>query len=618
MTNTNNNHKRGNPRRKEVGKTGGHKSSHGSSHSRTRKPGGKSPKSGGKPHGGQSNKPIPEVGPNDIRIIPLGGVEEVGRNMTAIETANDLIIVDAGFQFTDEDTPGIDYILPNIQYLEERKDKIRGLFVTHGHLDHIGALPYIIGKIGNPPIYTREFGRLMIQKRQDEFPDLPKLDIREITGKEEVKLKDFKLKFFVVDHSIPDAVGIIIETPYGDIVTTGDVKIDHVDGVPTQREFDTYGIFKDRNVLLLMLDSTNIENPGFSLPESKVLENVDAIMSKTKGRMIIATFASQVDRIVGFIGLAEKYNRKVVMEGRSMKSNMEIAKQIGLVKSKNIISINEMDEYPPEKMMILATGAQGEEFAALMRMANNTHRNIKLQPNDTILLSSSIIPGNEKSITKLKDNLYRHEARIVTYRESDIHASGHGNRGELKWIHEQIPYKFFMPIHGHHYMLRIHADMAKEDMKVPKENVVIPDNGSIVEIQNSGEKIVIRKDVEAPSGLMMVDGFEIGDKHEIVIRDRHLLSEDGFVVVVATVNTRTGKLRKSPDIISRGFIYLRDNQDLLDQSRLIIKKSVETSVAGQHPINFEYVKKEVTDDLRKFLFQQTAKNPIVIPVVLGV
>jgi ribonuclease J len=618
MTNTNNNHKRGNPRRKEVVKTGGHKSSHGPSHSRTRKPGGKTSKPGGRPHGGQNNKPIPEVGPNDIRIIPLGGVEEVGRNMTVVETANDIVLIDAGFQFTDEDTPGIDYILPNIKYLEDKKDKIRGLFVTHGHLDHIGALPYIMERIGNPPVYTREFGRMMIQKRQEEFPHLANLTIKEIKGTERIAYKDLKVQFFVVDHSIPDAIGLIIETPYGDIATTGDVKIDHVDGVPTKKEFDTYGIFKDRNILLLMLDSTNIENPGFSLPEAKVVENVDAIMSKTKGRLIIAMFASNIDRMIEFIKLAEKYNKKVVMEGRSMKANMEIAKQIGLVKSKDFISIGEMADYPPERLLILATGAQGEEFAALMRMANNTHRNIKLEPSDTILLSSSIIPGNEKPITKLKDNLYRHQAQIITYRDSDIHASGHGNREELRWIHEQVPYKFFMPIHGHHYMLRMHADMAKRDLKVPKENVVIPDNGSIVEIQDSGQKIVIREDVEAPSDLMMVDGFEIGDKHEIVIRDRHLLSEDGFVVVVATVNTRTGKLRKSPDIISRGFIYLRDNQDLLDQSRLIIKKSVETSVAGQHPINFEYVKKEVTDDLRKFLFQQTAKNPIVIPVVLGV
>lgn len=617
MTNTNNNnHKRGNPRRKEVGKPKRNQKPQSSSHSR--KPVGRSPQRTGSSSGGKQSKPIPEVGPNDIRIVPLGGVEEVGRNMTVVETANDIILIDAGFQFTDEDTPGIDYILPNIKYLEDKKDKIRGLFVTHGHLDHIGALPYIMERIGNPPLYTREFGRMMIQKRQEEFPHLANLTIKEIKGTEKIAYKDLKVQFFVVDHSIPDAIGLIIETPYGDIATTGDVKIDHVDGVPTKKEFETYGIFKDRNVLLLMLDSTNIENPGFSLPEAKVVENVDKIMKEVRGRLIIAMFASNIDRMIEFIKLAEKYNKKVVMEGRSMKSNMEIAKQIGLVKSKDFISIGEIADYPPERLLILATGAQGEEFAALMRMANNTHRNIKLEPSDTILLSSSIIPGNEKPITKLKDNLYRHQAQIITYRDSDIHASGHGNREELKWIHEQVPYKFFMPIHGHHYMLRMHADMAKREMKVPKENIVIPDNGSIVEIQDSGQKIVIRKDVEAPSDLMMVDGFEIGDKHEIVIRDRHLLSEDGFVVVVATVNTRTGKLRKSPDIISRGFIYLRDNQDLLDQSRLIIKKSVETSVAGQHPINFEYVKKEVTDDLRKFLFQQTAKNPIVIPVILGV
>ena len=559
---------------------------------------------------------IPEPGDN-LRIIPLGGVEEIGKNMTLIEYKDEIIIIDAGLQFGKAETPGVDYIIPDITYLEERKDRIKGLFITHGHLDHIGSIPYIIERLGNPPIYTRQFGAVMMEKRQHEFPHLPKLNIHGLNGDETISLKNLKLKFFIVDHSIPDAMGIIIETPLGDIVTTGDVKIDHVDGIPTPREQEIYSIFKDRNIILLMLDSTNIENQGWSMPEPKVIENVDKIMAQTKGRMIIATFASQIDRMIGFIKLAEKYNRKVVIEGRSMKTNIEMANKMGLVKTNHIIQASEMNDYPPHKILMFATGAQGEEFAALMRMSNNTHRTIKLKATDTILLSSSVIPGNEMDIQKLKDNLYRHEARIITYRDSEIHASGHGNKEELKWIHDQIPYKFFLPIHGHHYMLRIHGDMAARELGVARENIIIPDNGSIIEITPGAKKIVKLKQ-KAQTKIVMVDGFSVSGTQEIVIRDRQSLAKDGMFVVVVSIDPRTGKVRKSPDIIARGFVYLRESQQLLDETRAIVKRSVEKTTKGMHPINFNYVKKTVTDEIRKHLFQQTGKSPIVIPVIIAV
>ena len=563
-----------------------------------------------------NGKPLPDPGEN-IRIIPLGGVEEVGKNMTVIEYKDDIIIIDAGLQFGEVETPGIDYIIPDITYLEERKEKIRGIFITHGHLDHIGAIPYIAERLGNPDVYTREFGAVMMQKRQEEFPQLAKLNIRGLEGNETITLKHLKLQFFVVDHSIPDAMGIIIETPLGDIVTTGDVKVDHVDGDPVPREKEIYSIFKDRKVLMLMLDSTNIENPGWSMPEPKVIENVDAIMKDTKGRLIIAMFASNIDRMIGFMELAEKYNRKVIIEGRSIKTNIEMARKMGLVTTKHIIPLSEMEDHPPHKIMILATGAQGEEFAALMRIANNTHKSIKFTPTDTVLLSSSIIPGNEDAIVKLKDNLYRHEAHIITYRSSEVHASGHGNKEELKWIHNQIPYKFFMPIHGYHYMTRIHADMARYELLVPKENIVVPDNGSIIEITPDGEKITILKE-KAPAGVVMVDGFSVSGMQEVVIRDRQHLAEDGIFVIVASINPRTGKLRKSPDIIARGFVYLRESQELLDETRAIIKRTVENTSKGMHPINFDMVKNAVTEEVRKHLFQRTAKSPMVIPVIIGV
>lgn len=456
---------------------------------------------------------IPPVGEN-IRIIPLGGVEEVGKNMTAIEFGDDIIVIDMGFMFKDDDTPGIDYILPNTKYLEDRKDKIRGVIITHGHLDHIGGIPYIMDRIGNPPMYTRALSTIMIRKRQEEFPHLPALDIRVVEKEDTITMGKLKVRFFAVTHTIPDSMGIIIDTPYGSIVTPGDIKLDHYDGVPTEAEEKEFARFKNENVLLLMMDSTNVDNPGFSTPERVVHENLDNIIKNTKGRLVIGTFASQLERVMKIIMIAEKYGKKIVVEGRSMKNNIEIVLHMGMltVKPDTIITNSEMDNFPPDRIIVLATGAQGDEFAALMRMSNKTHKYFKLTPRDTVLLSSSIIPGNEKAVQKLKDNLARQGAKIIHYRTSDvyIHSTGHGNRGELEWIHKKVGAKFFMPMHGTHYMLRVHEDLAETAVGMPKENIIVPDNGSILEIQDKGAKFVRLKE-SAPGGVMMVDGFSIGN-----------------------------------------------------------------------------------------------------------
>ena len=560
---------------------------------------------------------IPPIG-DSIRIVPLGGVEEIGKNMTVIEFGNDIIVVDAGIQFTDDDTPGVDYILPNIKYLEERKDRIRALVITHGHLDHIGGIPYLITRLGNPPIYTREFGALLIKKRQDEFPNLAPLDIRivELSDKSIPITPNLKIRFFGLTHSIPDSTGIIIETPYGDIVNTGDVRVENELGVPVEKEVEQYKMFKDRNVLLFTMDSTGIDKPGFSPSEASILKNIDGIVAAAPGRIILATFASQVERIVEFLNSARRYGKKVVIEGRSMKTNVDIIKHLNLVDISHIVPIEDIEKYPPNKIMMIATGAQGEEFAALMRMANRTHKFIKLQRSDTIVLSSSVIPGNERAITKLKDNLFRHDSKIITYLDSDVHTSGHGKRGELEWVHKQIPYKFFMPVHGYHYMLKMHAELAAT-LGCPRENIIVPDNGSVLEIQDKGTKFV-RLPEKAPSEDMVVEGLSIGDISEVVIRDRKMLAEDGIFVIIALVNTRNGHLKKSPDIIARGFVYLRESQELLSEARNIIKRSIESTTVGMNPINFDYAKNAVTEDVSRFLFQKTAKKPIVIPVILGV
>ncbi len=568
-------------------------------------------------NGNGEEKPIPPIEPGIVRIIPLGGVEEIGRNMTAVEFGNDIVIIDCGFQFQDDSTPGIDYILPNTKYLEDRKEKIRAVCITHGHLDHIGGIPYVIDRIGYPPIYTRRLTAVMIRKRQDEFPHLKQLTIHEVEKEETVRAGDLRVSFFSVTHTIPDSMGIVIETPYGLVVFTGDLKLDHVNGIPTEKEEKEFGYFKDKKVLFLGADSTNVEKPGFSLPERLVEKNMDEIIASATGRLIIGTFSSQLERIMKIIESCERHGKKILVEGRSMKINIEIVKQLGMLKvnEKTFISPEQLDSLPDRQIVILATGAQGDEFAALMRIAVKTHKYIKIHKNDTVVLSSSIVPGNERAVQKLKDNLSRQGARIIHRDTMDVHSSGHANRDETFWIHQKINPRFFMPMHGYHYMLRVHADIAKACGRAEDE-IIVPDNGAIIEITDEGTKIS-RRGERAPSGLRLVDGFSIGDIQEAVIRDRTVLAQEGMFVIIATVNPQTGRLRKSPDIISRGFIYLRESQELLQQTRIIIKKTIEDTTKGMRPVNFDYVKNNVTDAVARFLFEKTNKRPIVIPVILG-
>ncbi|HAS84786.1 MAG TPA: ribonuclease J [Candidatus Yonathbacteria bacterium] len=565
------------------------------------------------------NSIIPPLKDGDIRIIALGGVEEIGRNMTMVEYKDSIVIIDAGLQFKEENTPGVDYILANTKYLEDRKHKVKAVMITHGHLDHTGGIPYLMGKIGNPPLYTRNLTALMIGKRQEEFSHLPPLDLRIIEKNDRITIGDFKVRFFAVTHTIPDAMGIVIETPYGNIVHTGDLKLDHVDGVPTMEEEDEFdNIKKNAPTLLLMADSTNVERPGYSFPEKTVLKNIEDIIRNTEGRIIVATFASLLERLVKIIDVAEILGKKIILDGRSMKNNVDIARQSGLLKAKleTFIPIEDMDKYPPDRVILLVTGAQGDEFASLMRAANKAHKYLKINKRDTILLSSSTVPGNERSVQKLKDNLSRQGAHLIHYENAKVHSSGHAHHDESLWIHKRLAPKFFIPVHGYHYMLRCHADIARE-AGLLDENILIPDNGMIIEIQDEGKKIVSLKEC-APKGLVLVDGFSVGDMQEVVLRDRQMLSQDGIFVVITTLDVATGKVTKSPDVISRGFVYLRESQDLLRNARFLTKKTVEDMVGGSKQIDFDYVKDHVTDAVARLLFQETAKRPIVIPVILSV
>lgn len=561
---------------------------------------------------------IPAVPENAVRIIPLGGVEEIGRNMTAIEIGNDIYVLDCGFSFgAEHDTPGIDYVLPNTGYLEENRSKVRGLLISHGHLDHIGGIPYIIDKIGNPMIYTRRLTGKMIQKRQEEFAQQVPVQIREVEKDEVIRLGDHTIRFFGVTHTVPDSMGIIIETKWGDVVFTGDIKLSHDAGVPSEEEVREFAIFKDRKVLVLLMDSTNVGQPGWSIPENNVYTTLENIVRDAKGRLIIAMFASHLERLIRVVRFAEETGKKVVIDGRSMRTNIEIARELGLIKYKDetVIQVEDIDRFPPEKLVILATGAQGDEFASLARIGNKSHKYIRLQPTDTIVLSSSVIPGNERAVQKLKDNLARQGPRIITYHTSDVHTSGHGYREEAIWIHKQINEKFFIPVHGYHFMLRVHAEVA-EELGVKRENITIADNSSIIEITD-GEKIS-KHAMKAPSELRVVEGHTVSELSDVLMRDRKALGQEGFCVVVATVDRRTGRLHKSPDIISRGFVYLRDNKDLMDQTRLIVRKAVEQSMKNPRSADLDMAREDLAENVSRFLLMKTQKRPIVIPVIVSV
>jgi ribonuclease J len=564
---------------------------------------------------------IPPLEEGRIRIVPLGGVEEIGKNMTAIEIDNDIIIIDAGMHFSNEETPGVDYVIPNTTYLEENKEKIRGLFITHAHLDHIGGVPVVLSRIGNPKVYSRNFSILMMKKRQEEFPHLPAMKVEVVEKNETITCGKMKIRFFGVNHTIPDSMGIIIETKNGWIVTPGDYKLDQIDGIVSEEEEKEYSIFDKAKVLLLMTDSTNIENEGFSLPEIKVHQGLENLIKRVQGRIIIAAFASHITRLTHVVKVAEALGKKIAIDGRSMKTNIDVAVEAGFLKPKKdtLIPIEEANDYPPNKVVILMTGSQGEEFAALSRAANKSHTKFSIKKGDTIILSSSIVPGNEIKVQRIKDNLSRQGVKIISYRtpgEDFVHATGHGNKEDIRWLHKKTHPKFFIPIHGNHYHLELHKELALE-LGMSEENIVVPDNGSIIEISSDGQKIILRKE-KAPSAPMMVDGLAISDVQDVVIRDRVMLAQDGMFVIIALIDQKTGKLKKSPDLISRGFVYLKENQELLRQVRIIIKKSVEDATMKAQQVDFDFIKNNLGETISKFLYQKTAKRPLVIPVVLSV
>lgn len=558
---------------------------------------------------------------NKLKIIVLGGLEEIGRNMTVLEYENDIIIIDMGLQFPEEDMPGIDYIIPNISYLRGREKNIRGVIITHGHYDHIGALPHLSPRLGNPQIFATELTCAIIKKRQEDFGGA-KLNLATIKVEDILTLGKFKVEFFHVNHNIPDSVGVVVRTPIGTIVHTGDWKFDYTPVDERPADFAKISRIGSEGVLALLCDSTNAPEAGHQISEQEVGKNLKELIEKAPGRIIIGTFSSLLSRIKQIIHLAEQMGKKVAIDGFSMKTNVEIIKELGYLKIKpgTLIDISEVSNWPPEKIVIVCTGAQGEERAVLMRIANNEHRFIKIEPGDTVVFSSSIIPGNERTIQRLKDTLYRKGAEVVHYQMMDIHAGGHAKAEDIKLMIRLIKPKYYIPIEGSHSHLRMNAKIA-ESVGIDPKNIFVADNGQIMEFYAEPKEpygaIGRLTPYKVPADYVMVDGLGVGDVSHVVLRDRKMMAEDGMIVIIVTVDSKTGFLIGNPDIISRGFVYMKESKELIEQVRTKVKKIV-TDRDPKSAVDNIFVKNQIRDKIGQFLFTKTERRPMVLPVIIEV
>lgn len=570
----------------------------------------------------QKGYPVPptisNIGPagNKLRIVPLGGYEEVGRNMTVFEYGNDIIILDMGIQFPEEDMPGISYIIPNVEYLKGREQNIKGVIFSHGHLDHIGAAPILLEKLGNPTILGRPLTLAMVKHRQDDYKKDTAKKLKTIIIKsvqDKFKLGAFDISFFQIDHSIMDAVGVIIKTPSGTVIHPGDWTLEKdKNGKP---KLDYTHLTKLPRPTILMLESLGAVDIRKSATDEEMKSNLSKIISGAPGRVIIGTFSSQTERISWIIELAEKMGKKVALDGYSMKMNVEIAKKLGYIKASKstLIRIEEVDQYPEKKVVVLCTGSQGEDNAVLARIIDGTHKATKLRKIDTVVLSSSIIPGNERTIQRLKDNLYRQCDNVIHGNIMDIHVSGHGNREDIAYMLKQIRPDYFIPSYANHYMLKEAAMLARGIGFDPKR-IIVPDNGSVIEFDRNGFKLLDKK---VPATYVFVDGLGITDMNNIVIRDRQQLAEDGMFVIISTIDGKTGQLILNPDIISRGFVYLKENKRLIEMTRTKVRKILKDENPLTAPDD-NYLKDKIRNDIGKFLFQKTEKRPMILPVIIQV
>ena len=562
-------------------------------------------KTGGRPSGRKNGRRTT----SKLKIIPLGGLEQIGMNITAFEYGDSIVVVDCGLSFPEDDMLGIDLVIPDVTYLKENISKVKGFVITHGHEDHIGALPYVLKEI-NVPIYATKLTLGLIRNKLKEHNLMRSTKLKEVKHGQVINLGDFAVEFIKTNHSIQDASALAIYSPVGIVIHTGDFKVDYTPVFGDAIDLQRFGEIGRKGVLALMCDSTNAERPGFTMSEKTVGKTFDEIFADNKNhRIIIATFASNVDRVQQIINTAYKNGRKVVVEGRSMVNIIGIASELGYISipDNTLIDIEELKRYPDEQTVIITTGSQGEAMAALSRMASGVHKKVTIKPNDTIVLSSNPIPGNEKAVSRIINELSMKGANVIF---QDVHVSGHACQEEIKLIYSLVKPKYAIPIHGEYRHLTAQKHIV-EDLGIPKENIFILSSGNVLELDGQDAKVT----GSVHTGAIFVDGLGVGDVGNIVLRDRQHLSEDGIMIVVMTLERHSNVVLAGPDIVSRGFVYVRESEDLMEHARQVVETALDSCLEN-NITDWGKIKTEVKDALGEYLWKRTKRNPMILPIIM--
>ncbi len=548
-----------------------------------------------------------------LRIIPLGGLNEIGKNLTAIEYKNDIVVIDCGLKFPDDEMLGIDIVIPDVNYLVKNKERVKGIFLTHGHEDHIGALPYVLKQI-NVPIYGTKLTLGIVEVKLREHGLLSVVQMNCVKARDVVKLENVSIEFIRTSHSIADSVAIAVHTPLGIVLHTGDFKIDYTPIDGSVIDLTRFAELGKKGVIAMLADSTNVERPGYTMSESTVGEAFEKIFFGAKGRIIVATFASNIHRVQQIVTAASKYGRKVAVSGRSMENIVAVATELGYIKFGEgvLIEVDSINKYPDDKIVLVTTGSQGEPMSALSRMAASEHRKVNIIKGDTVIISATPIPGNEKLVSKVINQLFKKGADVIYEALADVHVSGHACQEELKLIHTLVKPRFFIPVHGEYRHLKQHAELAVK-LGLPDSHVYIGDNGDVIEITRDS----IRKSGTVVSGQVFIDGLGVGDVGNIVLRDRKHLSQDGILTVVVTIEKESGNVVAGPDIISRGFVYVRESEDLMGEARLLVRNALR-QCEENHVTEWATIKANIKEVLRNFLYEKTKRKPMILPIIMEI